>query len=123
MYLPWIGIGREYVKENGNTKSISSWYFVPNISFGKYYNKIENQNKWYVSVLGLSPPSFNTGINQISIILRYNNIQLSTGSLDNTVYDNTGANNEIVVGVSSIGYHFPLSNFAYFNSSYKMTFH
>ena len=62
----------------------------------------------------MSPPYFNTGINQISIILRYNNIQLSTGTLDNE-----GSDNEIYTGVSSIGYHFPLSNFAYFNSSYN----
>ena len=113
LYIPWIGIGREYVAENGEKYGVSSLYYVPVLSGGKYYSKINNKRtKWYVSIYGFSPSDLGSGSDQLQVILRYKNIQLSGGFLS----DRDGNNSE---AISSIGYHFPLSNFSYFNTSFN----
>ena len=70
------------------------------------------RTKWYVSIYGFSPSDLGSGSDQLQVILRYKNIQLSGGFLS----DRDGNNSE---AISSIGYHFPLSNFSYFNTSFN----
>jgi hypothetical protein len=101
LFLPWVGIGTDYVAEDGVKSGVNTIYIFPSFSMGKYYNNIENQRKWYVSLIGASAPSMNTGTNEIRILLRYNNIQLVTGSIN----QNWAESKEIQSNLTGIGIH------------------